>query len=164
LQEQGLTSPRVTLQAFTFRTPNFSLDTIFVQSSKELVKVRAQINPVQVVPSGLAEAAIKVQGGIRRPDLHVAQPTFLPNALSYIHQHRKLLGVGDEWFTVIRKRERHQPITGKPASHDAKHHPIVQPVGRLCRRDGNRLKAVGQLQCTEPPAGMKYGCGRMAFG
>jgi hypothetical protein len=117
-----------------------------MKSFAQGIETRPKIHPMEGVGICRTEVLVKCEARIRRTQFDIFMPFPYSQRLDVGTERPELLGIFNERFTVIRKGQRHKPVTGQPATNDAKQQGILQFLGGRGRREGDRFIPVCCLQ------------------
>jgi hypothetical protein len=132
--------PRFIFQVFTFRPSNLSLNTVFVEGTKQFFQASAQVQAMKSVGEAFPQPDLFARSMTHWPDLKVLPFPFVQISLQMQKHLVQLVWVIYQGFAMVRKRQGHQAPTGKPAL-DATERKSIRQAG-AGRRSGNRKRSV----------------------
>jgi hypothetical protein len=91
-----------------------------MKSFAQGIETRPKIHPMEGIGIGGTEVLVKFEEGVRRTHFDIFLPFSYSQRLGVGTERPELLGIFNERLTVIRKGQRHKPVTGQPTANDAK--------------------------------------------
>jgi hypothetical protein len=107
-------------EGFPLGAADLTLNAILVKFFVQVIETRPKIQPMEGIAIGADKVLVEFEARVRRTDFHIFLPFPYSQFLGVSTKRHELFGIFNERFTVIRKWQRHKPVTGQPTANDAK--------------------------------------------
>jgi hypothetical protein len=119
-------------QALPFCPKDLPLKRVFVQSSKDLIQTRPQIQLVKPVRTTRSQTIVPRTRRRKRPKLHIPPMLKITCLAHPVRELFSFIAFVEQRLAVIRKRQRYQASSCYPTRDSTHQNPVIQRFAKRC--------------------------------